>query len=104
MTLTATTAADGAAVIAVQGELETGSAQLLSEAIAKAAADHPPELRLDLSGVAFVDSSGLGTILAARAALSEHSTLRIVGARGNVVRTFERAGLTRLLEEQPLDG
>jgi anti-sigma B factor antagonist len=104
MTMSTTTAADGAVVLAIDGELETASAPLLSEAIAKAAASRPPEVRLDLSEVAFVDSTGLGTILAARAALAETSTLRIVGAHGHVARTFERAGLGRLLGESPGEG
>ena len=87
----------GGATVAVGGELDTANAALLGEAIAAAAAERPPELVLDLAMLDYVDSSGLGTILAARAALAEQTEFRIVGAHGTVARVFERAGLGSLL-------
>ena len=86
-----------AVTVSVGGELDHATAPLLGEAIASAAADRPAELVLDLADLVYVDSSGLGTILAARAALAEQTALRVVGARGNVARIFERSGLGTLL-------
>ena len=88
-------------VLALAGELDGEAAQTLGERVAGALSAGRKEIVVDLAGVGFVDSGGLGVIVAARAAMPADKQLRLVGARGNVARTFERAGLANMLERGP---
>jgi len=51
-------------VLAVSGELDLATAPGLRERVGEMAPDGPPKIALDLTGVGFVDSSGLGAIVA----------------------------------------
>jgi len=51
-------------VVRVVGELDIGSADALREMLDRAEAAGPEIIRLDASGVAFLDSTALGVILA----------------------------------------
>ena len=61
-------------------------------------ADHPRELVLDLEGVPFVDSSGLGLLIATheRATLADVD-MAIKGAGPEIQRVFHIAGLDGVL-------
>lgn len=57
----------GAVVIAVRGDLDIATAdQLFRDANEALRASAPTQLVLDLSGVAFLDSSGIGTLVELR--------------------------------------
>ncbi len=66
---------DGRTVLAITGELDLASVPVLEEAVtaqlAAATGDAPLDLVLDLSGLAFLDSSGLGALLRVRAQILE---------------------------------
>lgn len=83
---------------ALAGEVDHHTAAPVRERIDTALFKHRPRrLTLDLHGVDFMDSSGLGLILG-RAALCEEmgATLRLRNPGARVKRIFAVAGLERL--------
>jgi anti-anti-sigma factor len=87
---------DGAHVIELTGELDLGSIGELDAALA----DATPGARvcLDLSGLGFIDSTGLATVIRAHQAAAEAGgELTIVAPAGIVRRTIETSGLLALL-------
>ncbi|MGZ4610243.1 MAG: STAS domain-containing protein [Actinomycetes bacterium] len=59
-----TTAQDGCAVVSVGGEVDLGTATQLGDYAANALQEAGPSLVLDLTDVAFMDSTGLKVLLA----------------------------------------
>lgn len=95
-----TSQADGMAFVTPSGELDLVTAPLLTRALRTAEAQEQPAIRLDLSGVSFMDSSGLAVVLEAVQRSREHRIeLSIIAGRGVVPRVFALAGL---LDELPL--
>lgn len=58
--------ASSTATITLLGELDIATRHLVSEHVRLALALRPRQIRLDLSQVTFLDSTGLGSIIAAR--------------------------------------
>ena len=84
--------------IALQGDLDLATVAKLRDAIAEACDTDCAEVVLDLTGLTFVDSSGLHAILELHAAASdEDRRLTVVPGPGRVQRALEVAGLGRLL-------
>lgn len=65
---------------------------LREELIRKVEAGHD-RIVLDLSGTAFMDSSGLGALVSCLKRMGARGSLAVVGAQGAVARLF---GLTRM--------
>ncbi len=85
-------------IVWLSGELDHHAARTLREqvdsAIDRSAATH---LRLDFSGVTFMDSSGIGLIMGRyRLMLSRKGTLSVVGASERLRRVMKLAGLEKL--------
>lgn len=100
-----TTQIDGAVVVTATGELDILTAPLLRTAI-RAALDHPGAVVVDLSGITFLSSTGLGVLVAAddaaaqtdRTAGAWRARLRLVlGHERPVRRPMQIAGLDRAL-------
>jgi anti-sigma B factor antagonist len=82
-------------VIAVAGEVDMATAPSLAECLADHA-DH--DVILDLSGVGFLDSSGLTALINGHRVLRESGhILRTTGERDNVLKVLEIADLTSIL-------
>ncbi len=95
-----TTVTDGATVhIALTGELDVASVDQVEQAFAQAERDAPQIVVLDLRQLAFMDSTGLRTVVAADARLREQER-RLVIVRGPdaVQRIFEMTRLDERLE------
>lgn len=60
-----TCAEDATTVLSIRGELDIASAATLRDAVLRLVADEVPDLVVDGSEVAFVDSSGLAVLLMA---------------------------------------
>jgi anti-sigma B factor antagonist len=82
-------------VVAVRGEIDFGSAPRLRELLVKRAMDGDKRVVLDLAGVDFLDSTGLGVIVGA---LKRYRTfggdLYIVVTTDRIRAVFELTGLT----------
>jgi anti-sigma B factor antagonist len=85
---------DGWTVLAVVGELDVASAPRLRQEVHRVAVDPEPAIVLDLSGVDFLDSTGLGVIVGIlKRVRTQGGDLRLAGAPDRVRRVFE---ITRL--------
>ena len=96
--LTITTAREGTtAIVTASGEIDLSNAGDLRTAVTDAA-QGCDRLRLDLTGVEFIDSTGLGGLLELRSTLRSRSvTLEIVAGEGPVRQAVEITGLAELL-------
>lgn len=56
---------NGVTVIAPTGRLDVAGAPTLKDAISEAVRNGQPRLVIDMEGVSFVDSTGLGSVIAA---------------------------------------
>jgi anti-sigma B factor antagonist len=86
---------DGRVCLAVTGELDLATAPALLDAVAKVlAAGDQPNVVLDLVEVTFLDSSGLGALLQARAeTLAAGGGLTLDGVASGPRRVIDIAGL-----------
>lgn len=81
-------------VIALAGELDPHTAPLLQGSIDDVLAAGATDLVLELSGLGFVDSSGLRVLIAAQHQLAEHGgTLSLRSPSETVLRLLEITGL-----------
>ncbi|HWR23159.1 MAG TPA: anti-sigma factor antagonist [Feifaniaceae bacterium] len=86
--------------VRLSGELDHHSADRVREALDALIADATvKDLVLDLSGVSFMDSSGLGVVLGRYRALSARGgRLLLSGVPANIDRIFRLSGLYALVE------
>ena len=84
--------------VVVAGEIDLRTSPELREALADASTVEGSELVIDLTGVTFIDSSGISELL--RASNAGHRlTLRHPAA--SVRRLFELAGLDQVADVEP---
>ena len=88
-------------LLSVEGDLDLSSAPRLKWALADSQSAGAKHLIVDLSGVAFIDSTALGVLVGAQRALDEGFHLAIVCAEENVLRIFELTGLDGMFEIVP---
>ncbi|HEX8053851.1 MAG TPA: STAS domain-containing protein [Thermoleophilaceae bacterium] len=85
--------------IAVAGELDLSSALTFDEEVRRAEERKPAVLVIDLSGLKFLDSTGLRLIMSAQARARKHGCrLKIVEGGEAVKRIFRLAGVHRRLD------
>ena len=90
-------------VVAVHGELDIDGAPELRAALIETIEEQPGQhVVVDLEGVEFIDSAGLGVLLGglerARAAAGD---LALVATGQSVIRVLELTGLNRVFEIHP---
>lgn len=89
----------------LSGELDHHAARTMREQVdAAIERSSAGALRLDFSGVTFMDSSGIGLIMGRyRLMLSRGGSLTVVGASERLLRVMKLAGLNKLpiWEEEP---
>ncbi len=86
------------ATLRLAGELDISCSQRLQEAVARECARELSELTIDLSGLTFIDSSGLAAVVYASRLCERHGCrLTLVRGAASVQRVFEITGLTALL-------
>ncbi len=73
--------------------VDASKAPIFKDEMAKCIESGPNQVVLDLSGVDFIDSSGLGAIVSCLKRLGPAGSLAIAGATGGVSRLF---ALTRM--------
>ena len=81
-------------VLRAEGELDMAAAPGIKDTLARLIIDAHRSVVLDLSEATFVDSTTIGTLMAAHQRLKRYgSRLDIVCVNENILRTFEFAGL-----------
>ena len=81
-------------IVAVSGEVDVYSAPSLKDNITELLQSGTSTLIVDLSGVAFLDSTGLGALVEARAATSEAGgSLPLVCSQERILKLFTITGL-----------
>lgn len=99
--MTLTTSAlydDGVALLVLDGELDLSVSAQLEAAGATVLADGLRLVVLDLSGLDFCDSSGLGALLrVSRAVTTSGGTCLVAGARGPVARLLTLTSMEQVL-------
>ncbi|MEV5731331.1 STAS domain-containing protein [Streptomyces pharetrae] len=91
------TAVDGIRVLTVQGEIDHVVKDVLSEALLSFDGATPRTV-VDLSGVTFMDSSGINVFVAAQKSMSDaQGWLRMAGAQASVLRLLQLVGLDQVI-------
>ncbi len=94
---------DGRLTVRLCGELDHAAASGAMYAVTEAAREYLPRTCvLDLSGLTFMDSSGIAVVLRAKRLLDRTGArLTVQGAPEQAKRVLELAGLGAMLEQQP---
>jgi anti-sigma B factor antagonist len=92
---------DNDTVVFLTGELDLATAPELTGVLSPLIVRGSPEVMLDLSGLSFIDSSGIAALVDSQQRLSEQNRrLSIHHAQHGAVRVFEIAGLVDFLHVQ----
>lgn len=81
------------AVLRVAGDVDAVSVAELAEALERLVAGGATDVRLDLSGVPFIDSTGLTALITTHTQLEGRGRVIVEEASAPVRRTFKVAGL-----------
>ncbi|MEU1036828.1 STAS domain-containing protein [Streptomyces mirabilis] len=94
---------DGVLVVTVQGEIDYAVKDLLSQALlSEDGTVPPPRIVADLSGVTFMDSSGINVFVNAHHRVSKaQGWLRIAGVQESVVRLLHLVGIDQIIDCHP---
>ncbi len=98
----ATTQVEGFAVVQVSGELDVYTAPALEEALGELVDQGRVAIIVDLTGVTFMDSTGLGLLIKAlKWTREKDGALRIVANTEKVLKVFRVTGLDSVLALHP---
>lgn len=87
----------GIHTVHAKGEIDLHSVELFEDVVHEVLAKNPKKLLIDLSGVTFMSSSGIGVIMAANAALDDKDdAIVLVGISGVVEESLKLIGLLDL--------
>lgn len=93
---------DGVPVVAVSGEVDVYSAPALKESLTDLLHSGVNTVVVDLSHVAFLDSTGLGALVEARTATTEAGgTLPLVCGQERILKLFAITGLDSVFAIHP---
>jgi anti-sigma B factor antagonist len=89
-------------VVAVNGDLDIYTHERLRQLFKDGEVLAGPHVVLDLSGIGFLDSSGVGSIVVAnRVAAGEGTTLHLVAEEQRVLKLFALTGVDRTVPVHP---
>ena len=90
---------DGWTVARASGDLDLTTAPRLREQLVQVVMDGRPRIVLDLEGVDFIDSAGLGVLVGGlKRAKDGEGELVLVATGRSVIRVLELTGLTRVFD------
>src|SRR4051812_11873788 len=89
------------AVIRCEGELDMATAAKLIDAFDRVAVPQPAEVQVDLRGVEFMDSTGLGCLAHGALAFQKQGTQFVVLPSPAVTDLIDKGGLKTLLTTPP---
>ncbi|MFF8394939.1 STAS domain-containing protein [Streptomyces sp. NPDC016172] len=89
-------------VVTLRGEIDHDVRDVLSAALLVDDGTAPPRIVADLSGVTFMDSSGINVFVAAHQQVSRaDGWVRIAGAQDTVLRVLQLVGVDTLIPCHP---
>jgi anti-sigma B factor antagonist len=89
---------DGDTLLIVRGELDVNTAPQLREALVEAIGEGGCRVLVDLEGVGFIDSVGLGMLMAGlKRARSRGADLEIIATGRAVLQVFEITGVNGIM-------
>lgn len=89
----------------VVGEIDAFTAPILKEQLEQAQNRQGLQVELDLSEVAYIDSTGLGVFVGFYKALKENDGyVKIMGVNSRLKRLFEITGLDKIIDIEEGDG
>lgn len=98
----ATSARDGLTVISVGGEIDVYTAPKLRDSIAELVAAGHHHLLVDLSGVQFLDSTGLGVLVGGlKKVRTFDGSLQLVCHQERLLKIFRITGLSKVFYIYP---
>ena len=87
----------GTAVLAVHGEVDVSTAPRLRQQLVELASAGNDRAVVDLEGVDFLDSTGLGVLVGGLKRLRSHDgDLGLVCTQSRILKVFEITGLTKV--------
>ena len=93
---------DGHRVVSVRGEVDVYSAPTLRKCLQESMDEHFHDLVVDLSDIAFIDSTGLGVLVAGQNRAGElGGKLSVVCAQERVLKLFRITGLDEVFGIYP---
>lgn len=90
---------EGVPIVRLQGELDMFTAEPFRRRLREQAEAHPAGVIVDLSGLQFIDSTGMGILL--RAAQESAGQLAVVSPRDRVTRLFQAVAAQENLRLYP---
>ncbi len=87
----------GVAIATVCGEIDIDTVRTLSEHLGQLAGKNPQRMVIDLAGVSFIDSSGLGGFVRIRKALPPDCPVVIRSAQRRIRQLFKITGLDSVI-------
>ncbi len=87
----------GGVLVAMGGELDVAAAPYLRERLSNAVQDDPPTVRIDLTGVNFLDSMAVGVLVSAKRRVDSYGGFFSVRCGPRTLLTLGIRGLTDYL-------
>jgi anti-sigma B factor antagonist len=85
------------ALLVVEGEVDVYTAPVLRQKLVELAETGPPRIVVDMEAVEFLDSTGLGVLVAALNRMRrQDGDLELICSRHRILRVFEITGLTKV--------
>jgi anti-sigma B factor antagonist len=92
----------GFPVVSARGEIDVYSAPALKDAVTELLGPEHPAVIVDLTEVGFLDSTGLGALVAARTSATDADVrLLVVSDRDRILKLFRITGLDGVFEIFP---
>jgi anti-sigma B factor antagonist len=89
-------------VVTVTGEIDLSTAPQLRDQLLELANDGNNQVIVDLEGVEFIDSTGLGVLVASLNRMRKNDgDLALVCSQARILRVFEITGLTKVFTIYP---
>ena len=92
---------NGVTVVSIGGEIDLSTAEVFEAAIARALAEEPPVLVIELSQVQFMASAGLRILVATQEKVSKSAQVAVVAGSPATSRPIELTGLDKVFSLYP---
>lgn len=91
-------------LVQLAGEIDVYTADKLSETVIPLTVNKENSVKVDLDGISYLDSTGLGVFIAAYKSAKKHdSCLKIVNTKERVLRLFQITGLDEIIDVRGKD-